>query len=152
MPDIIPIIGFHFSVHFELAPMTSIDTKFQSVAGLKATVGMETYKEGGQNRFTHNLPKGIEYADLVLKRSLTNNISALATWFKSNIENFNFAPVNLTVSLLNEKGIPLRSWYVVHAVPLSIDYSDFNAEENKLVIESITLKYSFFKEIFIPNL
>ena len=148
----IPMIGFHFSVHFELAPMTSIDTKFQSVSGLKATVGMETYKEGGQNRFTHNLPRGVEYGDLVLKRSLTNDVSALAMWFKSNIENFSFTPVNLTVSLLNEKGFPLRNWYVVHAVPLSIEYSDFNAEENKLVIENITLRYNFFKEINIPNI
>lgn len=152
MPEKIPIIGFHFSVNFELAPMMSVDTKFQSVVGLKATVGMEAYKEGGQNRFTHSLPKGIEYADLVLKRSLTNDTSALTTWFKSNIENFNFAPVNLTVSLLNEKGIPLRSWYVAHAVPLSIEYSDFNAEESKLVIESVTLKYHFFREISVTNI
>lgn len=147
MADFNPIVGFHFAVKFELSPMQAVDTKFQSVAGLKATVEMETYQEGGQNRFAHKLPLGLEYADLVLKRCLTTDTSGVATWCKTNMENFNFSPVNLTVSLLNEKGVPLRSWYVVHAIPLSIEYGDFNAEENKLVIETITLKYQFFKEV-----
>ncbi|MBE99368.1 MULTISPECIES: phage tail protein [Flavobacterium] len=147
-----PITGFYFTVHFELLPILSVDTKFQSVTGLKATVEMETYKEGGQNRFTHNLPKGIQYSDLVLKRCLTAETSALNTWCKSNIENFNFSPANLTILLLNDKGVPLRSWYVAHAIPLSIEYSDFNAEESKLVIETITLKYNFFKEISASNI
>jgi len=149
MPDIIPIIGFHFSVSFELLPKFSVDTKFQSVAGLKATVEMETYREGGQNRFLHQLPLRTGYTDLVLKRGFTTETSALSNWCKNTIENFNFSPANLTVSLLNEKGNPIKSWYVFHAIPLSIEYGDFNAEENKLVIETITLKYNFFKEISI---
>jgi phage tail-like protein len=147
MPEFNPIVGFHFSVNFELVPMLSIDAKFQSVAGLKATVTMEAYKEGGQNRFKHQLPSGTEYSDLVLKRSLTSDLSALSNWCNSSIENFNFSPANLTVSLLNEKGTPVKTWYIVRAIPLSIEYGDFNAEENKLVIETITLKYHFYKEL-----
>lgn len=147
MPDINPIVGFHFSVNFELLPKLSIDTKFMSVSGLKSTVIMETYKEGGQNRFPHQLPTAIEYTDLILKRSLTADISALSSWFKTSVENFSFSPANLTISLLNEKGNPVKTWYVVRAIPLSIEYGDFNAEENKLVIETITLKYHFFKEL-----
>ena len=147
MSDLNPIVGFHFSVAFELLPKQSIDAKFQSVAGLKATVEMESYKEGGQNRFTHQLTVRTGYQDLVLKRSLTSNVSSLSNWCKNTIENFNFKPANLVVSLLNEKGIPLKSWYVFHAIPLSVEYADFNAEESKLVIETITLKYNFYKEI-----
>ncbi|MEC4004872.1 phage tail protein [Flavobacterium sp. SUN052] len=147
MPQLNPIVGFHFSVAFELLPKQSIDAKFQNVSGLRATVEMELYKEGGQNRFTHQLPNRTTYQDLVLKRSLTSDISSLSNWCMNTIENFNFKPANLVVSLLNEKGIPLKSWYVFHAIPLSIEYSDFNSEESKLVIETITLKYNFFKEI-----
>ena len=147
MAQINPIVGFHFSVAFELLPKQSIDTKFQNVSGLKATVEMEPYKEGGQNLFTHQFPNRAGYQDLILKRSLTSNVSSLANWCMNTIENFNFKPVNLVVSLLNEKGVPLKSWYVYHAIPLSIEYADFNAEENKLVIETIALKYNFFKQI-----
>lgn len=147
MSNNIPIVGFHFSVAFELFPQQSIDAKFQNVAGLKANVEMETYKEGGQNRFTHHLPLGSSYQELVLKRGLTSDVSALSNWCMNTIENFNFKPVNLTVSLLNENGNPLKTWYVVQAIPLSIEFADFNSEENKIVIETFTLKYKLFKEI-----
>ena len=58
---------------------------------------------------------------------------------------------NLIISLLNEKGNPLKVWYVSHAIPLSYEFSDFDAEQNKIVIETITLKYNFFKELPVPN-
>jgi phage tail-like protein len=146
-----PIVGFHFSVIFELLPQFSIDTKFQSVGGLKGTLEMESIKEGGQNRFMHQLPIRSGYQDLVLKRGLTSDMSGVSMWCLNAIENFNFSPANLLVSLLNENGNPVKAWYVSHAIPLSIDYGDFNAEENKIVIESIALKYNFFKEIPIPS-
>jgi phage tail-like protein len=151
MPNNDPIVGFHFSVIFELLPQFTIDTKFQSVTGLKATVEMEAFKEGGQNRFTHQLPVRTGYTDLVLKRCFTTDLSGLSLWCFNAIENFNYAPANLVVSLLNEKGNPIKVWFVSHAIPLSVDYGDFNAEENKIVIEAITLKYNFFKEIPVPS-
>jgi hypothetical protein len=33
------------------------------------------------------------------------------------MENFRFMPVNITISLLNEKHQPVQSWYVVNAIP-----------------------------------
>ncbi len=146
-----PIVGFHFSVVFELMPQLSIDTKFQNVTGLKATIETEAYTEGGQNRFKHNLPTRSGYSDLVLKRGLTSDFSGLSLWCSKAIEDFVFYPANLIVSLLNEKGIPVKAWYVSHAIPTSYEFSEFNAEESKLVIETITLKYNFFKEIPIPG-
>ncbi|MFN1217492.1 phage tail protein [Chryseobacterium kwangjuense] len=151
MPSNDPIVGFHFSVVFELMPQFSIDTKFQNVSGLKATIETESYTEGGQNRFKHNLPLRSGYQDLVLKRGLTSDMSGLSMWCSQAIENFIFHPANLVVSLLNENGIPVKVWYVSHAIPLSYEFSEFNAEENKIVVETITLKYNFFKEIPIPG-
>ncbi|WP_080778371.1 phage tail protein [Chryseobacterium phocaeense] len=151
MPSNDPIVGFHFSVVFELMPQFSIDTKFQNVSGLKATIETESYTEGGQNRFKHNLPLRSGYQDLVLKRGLTSEMSGLSMWCSQAIENFIFHPANLVVSLLNENGIPVKVWYVSHAIPLSYEFSEFNAEENKIVVETITLKYNFFKEIPIPG-
>jgi phage tail-like protein len=146
------LVGFHFSVLFELMPQNTIDTRFQSVNGLKVTMEMESVAEGGQNKFKHSLPVRSGYQDLVLKRGLTTDFSGLAFWCYNALENFVFAPANLVVSLLNENGIPVKAWYVSHAIPLSYEFSDFNAEENKLVIETITLKYNSFKEIPIPTI
>lgn len=150
MPGSDPITGFHFSVVFELVPQFSIDTKFQSVSGLKVTMETEPYTEGGQNKFKHNLPLRSGYQDLVLKRGLTNDLSGLSLWCNQAMDDFIFYPANLIVSLLNEKGNPVKVWYIAKAIPLSYEFSDFNAEENKIVIETITLKYNFFKEIPIP--
>lgn len=151
MPDSNPIPGFYFSVIFELLPQFSVDTKFQSVNGLKVTMETEPYTEGGQNKFKHNLPLRSGYQDLVLKRGLTSDMSGLSMWCNQALEDFVFYPANLVISLLNEKGNPLKVWYVSHAIPLSYELSDFDAEQNKIVIETITLKYNFFKELPVPN-
>lgn len=151
MPSNDPLVGFHFSVIFELVPQFSIDTKFQSVNGLKVTMETESYTEGGQNRFKHNFPLRSGYQDLILKRGVTTDISGLSMWCSQALESFIFYPANLVVSLLNENGNPIKVWYVSHAIPVSYEFSDFNAEENKIVIETITLKYNFFKEIPIPS-
>ncbi|CAD7797988.1 hypothetical protein CHRY9390_00261 [Chryseobacterium aquaeductus] len=151
MPESNPIPGFYFSVIFELLPQFSVDTKFQSVNGLKVTMETESYTEGGQNKFKHNLPLRSGYQDLVLKRGLTSDMSGLSMWCNQALENFVFYPANLVISLLNEKGNPLKVWYVSHAIPLSYELSDFDAEQNKIVIETITLKYNFFKELPVPN-
>jgi len=47
--------------------------------------------------------------------------------------------------LLNEEHEPLMTWNVVHAYPLKWAMADFNAEESKLVIETIELAYNYFK-------
>ena len=151
MPSNDPIVGFHFSVIFELVPQFSIDTKFQSVNGLKVTMETESYTEGGQNKFKHSFPVRSGYQDLVLKRGLTSDLSGLSMWCNQALEDFIFYPANLVVSLLNENGNPIKVWYVSHAIPVSYEFSDLNAEENKIVIETITLRYNFYKELPIPN-
>ncbi|WP_312078167.1 phage tail protein [Chryseobacterium sp.] len=151
MPDNSLVLGFHFSVVFELIPQFSVDTKFQSVSGLKATMETESYTEGGQNRYRHSLPVRSEYQDLVLKRGLGTDLSGISMWCSQAIEDFVFSPANIVVSLLNENGNPVKAWYVSHAIPLSYEVGEFNAEESKIVIETMTLKYNFFKEIPVPG-
>ena len=76
--------------------------------------------------------------------------SKVAEWCKKAVENFDFQPINLIVSLLNEQHQPLLSWNVVHAYPVKWAISDFNAEESKLVIETIELTYNYYNTI-VPN-
>jgi phage tail-like protein len=150
MNDTMPLVGFHFSVIFELLPQFSIDTKFQSVSGLKSTMEFDTVTEGGQNKFKISLPKQNTFENLILKRGLTKEISGLRIWVNNALDNFVFHPANLVVSLLNEEHDPVKVWYISQAIPLSLDVSNFGAEENQLVIETLSLKYQYFKEIPIP--
>ncbi|MEO1032093.1 MAG: phage tail protein [Bacteroidota bacterium] len=150
MSSTMPLSGYHFSVVFELLPQFSIDTKFQSVAGLKATMETETISEGGQNQYKITLPKRTTHENLVLKRGLTKELSGLRMWTTKALNDFVYHPANLVISLLNENHNPVKVWYVSQAIPIALETSDFSAEENKLVIETFTLKYQFFKELPIP--
>lgn len=141
-----PPVGFHFLVKFELSPGVVDDTRFQEVSGLEAEMEMESFTEGGQNRFTWQLPKRTRYSDITLKRGMFIK-SPLVAWCRDALENFSFAPANVTISLLNEQHEPIVSWYVINAIPKKWSVSNFNAEENSIVIESITLSYRYFNVI-----
>ena len=139
-----PQTGFHFSVIFELFPQLPNDTKFQEVTGLNATMEMEQLIEGGENRFVHQLPVRTSYSDLVLKRGRFMG-SFILHWCRNAIDNFEFKPTNILISLLDENHLPLYNWYVINAIPKKLEVSGFNAAKSEIVIETLTLSYQYFK-------
>ncbi len=141
MGNYYPPTGFHFKVEF--ANLKS-EFEFQSVSGLTMELETEEIAEGGENRFKHRLPVRTKFPNLVLKRGLLTD-SSLVKWCRDAIEDFDINPTDITISLLNEEHEPLMTWNVVHAYPLKWAVADFNAEESKLVIETIELAYNYFK-------
>ena len=142
MSNYYPPVGFHFLVKFD-GLAEEIDTRFQEVTGLTVTVNTEDIDEGGENRFIHKLPKGTSYDNLVLKRGIIKN-SKLVAWCKKAIEELEFEPKNLLVSLLNEEHEELCSWSVVHAYPVKWAFSGLNAETGELLIETMEFNYQYF--------
>lgn len=145
-----PFPSFHFTVMFELFPQLPDDTRFQEVSGLSVEVQYETYKAGGNNAFEYRLPLRPKYNDLVLKRGYTL-VSGITAWMIDAFENFNYQPTNLIISLLDEEHIPVSSWYVVNALPVSWNVSSFNSEQSQLLIESMTLRYDYFKSLSLSG-
>ncbi len=143
---IYPPVGFHFSVIIEMFPQTPQDFRFQSVTGLSVSMQPETVAEGGENRFKHQFPTVPQYDKLVLKRGLFNG-SFIAGWCKNAIEDFKFEPHNVLISLLNNLHIPVATWHVFNAYPVKVNISEFNAEQNTLVIETLELAYQYYKTI-----
>jgi phage tail-like protein len=74
-------------------------------------------------------------------------ISGVTAWCQDSIENFNYQPTNMLISLLNEQHLPVSSWYVVNAIPIKYAISGLNAEQNQIVIESMTLRYEYYKSL-----
>jgi phage tail-like protein len=140
-----PPVGFHFAVRFSIS-QTENDIRFQSVGGLSIEYETETIKEGGENRFEHTLPVRTKYSDISLKRGLLTD-SDLLKWCLDAFENRVFVPADVQISLLNAQHEPLKTWSVVQAWPKKWAVSDFNAEENSLVIETLDLSYRYFKLI-----
>lgn len=139
-----PPVGFHFSVAFELFPQTPNDFRFQEVSGLNVEMEMESFKEGGNNRFTYQLPVRSKYEDITLKRGMMIG-SGIVLWCRKALENFEFEPINIMISLLNDEHIPLMNWHVINAIPKKWSVSNFNAGENAVVVESMVLSYQYFQ-------
>lgn len=146
-----PLPGFHFVVVF-IHPLlaTPIDIGFQAVTGLEVSINTEEYREGGENRFQHALPGRQSFSHLMLKRGLKPLPSPLTNWCLDALLNFKIQPANLMVNLLGPEHVPLRTWSVVGAYPVKWSVSEFNAEQNQLVVETMELKYRYFTQIVPP--
>ena len=137
-----PPVGFHFKVEF-IGIGNSNDIRFQSVGGLSVEYDTEAFKEGGENRFEHKLPVRTKYPDLSLKRGMLTD-SKIIEWCLKAFQNREFKPVQVTVTLLNEEHQPLKTWNIFNVWPKKWSVSDFNAQENSIVVESMELSYSYF--------
>jgi phage tail-like protein len=143
MAEYYPPVQFHFSVDFSSVSDQANDTRFQSVGGLNVEMETETVKEGGENRFTHLLPLRSKYQNLTLKRGLLRD-SKLIEWMLRTFNDLVVEPKDIVVKLLNEEHEPLMSWNIVRAWPVKWNVSDFNAEESKVVIETLEIHYQYF--------
>ena len=54
-------------------------------------------------------------------------------------------PKYVSVSLLNEKGIPSMVWLFVNAYPVKVQVSDLQAMENKIAVETMEFTYQYYQ-------
>lgn len=152
-PDYYPPTNFHFAVHFgrsssskgEQVDLSNERVTFQSVSGLEVQVQTEVIKEGGENRFEHVVPTRTKYNDLVLKRGLVFENSAVLAWIKQGFENLIFNPVDIQIHMLNQAHEPLVVWDVFHAWPKAWKFDEFNAMQGKIFLETLELTYNTFR-------
>ncbi|MBW7956871.1 MAG: phage tail protein [Deltaproteobacteria bacterium] len=137
-----PPWGFYYKVEFSISKNRN-DVRFQSVSGLSMEYEIEEYKEGGENRFVHKLPVRTKYPDLMLKRGMLTD-SSVIEWCLRAFRDRDFEPSDVTIILMNEKSEPLRTWKIAHAVPKKWVVSDFNANENSIVVETLEFSYRCF--------
>lgn len=142
-----PPVAFYFKVVFQGSPKIN-DTGFLEVSGLKEELEITTLEEGGENDFLHQVPKKVKHGNLVLKRALEGLDNPLETWIKETID-AGFAkriiPRNVVVMLLDANGKALRCWWCSNAYPVKWEVSAFNAQDNKLVIETLELCYNLLE-------
>jgi phage tail-like protein len=139
-------VGFHFAVIFftgGTAPNT-LDMRFKKVSGLSSEIETVTYKEGGENLFTHRLPNRVSYNNLVLERGLVVG-SPLNLEFNVAMSSLQLTPGNVLVSLLNDDGTPRTAWLFWKVYPVKWSVSDLDAGANSIVIETMELAYSRFQ-------
>jgi phage tail-like protein len=138
-----PPVSFHFKVEFNGIGNDN-DTRFQSVSGLTIEYDVESFKEGGENRFEYKLPVRTKYGDVSLKRGMLTD-SEVIKWCLNAFEKREFRPATVIVSLLNEQHTSIKRWEIIDAWPKKWSVSDLNAQENGIVVETLDLAYKYFK-------
>jgi len=141
-----PPTGFHFRVEFKFTDQRAkSEISFQEVSGLNKEMTTEEFTEGGENRFVYRFPKGTKYSNLVLKRGMKPD-SKIIEWVRNSVDNFDFQPLDVTVTLLNQEHNPLVAWEFVKCWPVKWSTSDLKAQENAIVIETLELNFNYYTQ------
>jgi len=144
-----PLPAFYFKVVFA-ATAENDDISFQEVSGITSEMEMEELHEGGENRFSHQLPKALKHSRLVLKRGIAEMDSPLVRWCRDVLDGAFIKPIKpmtIEVRLMNEAGEPVRAWSFVNAFPVSWEVEGFNSTKNEIAIEKIELSYNYFDRV-----
>ena len=120
------------------------DSSFQEVAGIELSMEVDELREGGENRFVHQLPTGVKQKHLTLKRGIASTSSALVGWCQRTLEGGLSVRIELSsveVKLLDQEGIILRGWTFANAYPVRWEIDTFNSTRNEVALETIELAY-----------
>jgi phage tail-like protein len=140
--------AFYFAVEIDGFP--AIHAAFQEASGMEVSAELETISEAGRNEYSHRVPKRTSYNNLVLKRGLIVDDSAMFTWVKDTLQNglnTKITPKKITVKLLDPKktdGTAIKAWNFVNAYPVKWSLGSLNSTENALSVESIEFAYSYW--------
>jgi len=122
---------------------------FTECNGLSVEVEVEEVKEGGQNHFSHKLPGRMKWPNIVLKRGVTK-ADELFDWFrKTSGQGFSQEHNKLTrgtgsVSLVNAKGEPIRTWSFLDAFPVKWTGPTFASGTNAAAVEELEIAHHGF--------
>jgi phage tail-like protein len=138
-------VAFQFAVLLDGGNAHGPEASFREVSGIGASMELEPYAEGGENRFVHQLPKGVKQSPLVLKRGIAPPDSDFVTWCKATLEGGlcrAITPRLLQVRLMNNKGDPLIAWSFSNVYPVKWTVDAFESTKNQVAVETIELAYT----------
>lgn len=143
MANYYPPVAFSFLVSIAGNDQGN-DASFSEVSGLDSQMELDEVREGGENRFVHQLPGRVRNSNVLLKRGLMVATSNLFKWCKSTLENGlaqSIQTQTLVVSLLDQKQAPMMAWSLDRAWPVKWEVAAFRANENSVAVESMEFSY-----------
>jgi phage tail-like protein len=137
-----PFTAFNFAV--EIYPDGKSDplasASFAECDGLEMTHDFKTIRSGGANDHAYRVPGTVNYANLTLKRGLTDNFD-LWTWFADSVAD-PFLRANAEVVMFAEDGQTERARFQLsRCVPAKIKAPALNAKDGTIAIEEFALAY-----------
>lgn len=139
-----PPAAFSFKVQFGIDGIQNNNSVFQEASGLEAQIESVEYREGGENSLTYKLPGRVNYTNLRLKRGIISEPTILKWISDSYMSDFSkpIKPIDITISLLNEKHLPVVKWKISNAWPVKFESTPLNSQKNEIAIETLEFSYS----------
>jgi phage tail-like protein len=122
---------------------------FKEVHGLELRVEIDTYEEGGENGFVHQLPGRMTWPNIVLKRGLIQT-DALFDWVrKTSGDDFASGGNKLTrctgaIVLMSSQNKRLRSYELRSAFPVRWVGPNLNVNEQRPLDEELEIAHHGF--------
>jgi phage tail-like protein len=145
-----PAVGFCFTVRVigsgaVLQSASGADGSFQEVSGLEAERQLESVVAGGSNGRVLQLPNGVKYPNLVLKRGYISSASFLSEWVAQTVTSDLSQPIftqGLLVALCDADQYPLVTWYAAGAWPVKWVTGPLDSMKNEVLTEQLEFTYS----------
>lgn len=123
---------------------------FKEVRGLEVTVPTEDIKEGGQNDFVYKVPTRMTWANIVLRRGVTQTDALLEWLSKSSGEGFAGNQNKVTratgaITAINQHLDRLRSWDLAGVFPVRWKGPDFSIERREPLEEELEIAHQGFR-------
>lgn len=137
-----PFTAFNFAVEIypdgKSEPLCT--ASFAECDGLEMTHDFKTIRSGGANDRAWRVPGTINYANLTLKRGLTDNLD-LWTWFADSVAD-PFLRANAEVVMFDVDGSTERARYQLsRCIPAKLKAPALNAKDGTIAIEEFALAY-----------
>ena len=123
---------------------------FREISGLQVTVGVQEFREGGQNGFSHRVPGRMTWPNVIFKRGITQS-NALFDWLnKSSGEGFAAGSNKLTrstgaVTAIDQAGTRLRAWEFIDVFPVRWKGPDFSVTSRDPLEEELEITHHGFR-------
>jgi phage tail-like protein len=130
------------SLRFDVA-IDGLDLgSFTALDGLTAEYEVQTYAEGGENGFVHQLPGRLKYGNIKLTRPVDPQSKALGTWFGLLAKGVGTARQTATVIAFNDNSEPVAEWTFVGVWPVRYTGPSFSTDDAKVATETFEFAHT----------
>lgn len=138
---IFPVPKFFFTVS-----IGGKEIPFQEVTGLEQQAEHLEYRHGNDKKFVTRKRAGmIKTNNITMKKGVFKGDSELLDIFKK-LDTHSYGtqgkPIELVITLQDEKGEPILTWNVPEAVPLKFSGTDLKSDANEIAVETIEFAHS----------
>lgn len=120
---------------------STIAASFTECSGLSVQVKKDVFYEGGVNNQQRIYVSHAEFADVTLKRGITDN-PGFWDWMNEILDNNKkISRRNVNILVFNQAGETMMSWTLIGAIPITWKTPALQADGNAVAIEELTLAY-----------